>query len=297
MYIPAMGWLVVIVLSLVSPSGNLLCEDALRQLLELRAQCKELEIESAEEKKCYSRQMYLQSQLNQNCKDAALHRPEKLVLEWASLVEQCGANASERCQNALYQLAVAQVQAEKASSVTPKDFSKARISFRKFVDQFPRHEKALTSWYHLATLYEVNSLLDSAAWARKALVEQFVDDSLVAKSWLRIGEYHFDKEELDSAYFAFQKVQQTPLLHGKERALVLFHSAEILMMQGDFPNAFRFFVDYLVGVHENLLPEDLLKVTFANLQQLFAEADLNSPQIVQQKARIPQEFWHNISKK
>lgn len=292
-----MDWLVVIVLSLVSPSGNVRCEEALRQLLELREQCKELEIESAEEKKCYSRQMYLQEQLSQSCKDVGLDKPEKRVLEWAGLVEQCGNNASERCQNALYQLAVAQVQAEKANSIVQKDFSKARSSFRKFVDLYPRHEKALTSWYHLATLYEVNRFVDSAAWARKALVEQFVDDSLVAKSWLRIGEYHFDKEEWDSAYFAFAKVQKSPLLHGKEQALVLFHSAEIQMMQGNLPLAMRFFVDYLIGVHQKELPDDLLKVTYANLQQILAEENLSDPQIIQQKARIPQEMWHNISNK
>lgn len=87
------------------------------------------------------------------------------------------------------------------------ELTKAANAFRQLVNEFPKHPRTDAALYSLArTLGRLNK--DTAVDYYKQLIKSFPKSPLIPDTYLSLGEYYFDKHDINSALDNYKKVLQ-----------------------------------------------------------------------------------------
>lgn len=112
-----------------------------------------------------------------------------------------------------YQEQIALYEAGKIPDPPPdpqRDYSKTVETFRALIDDWPEYRLLDGAYYLLAYC---NLQMGETKLARDQFAELIVerpDSEFVPEAWIRIGEYHFDRNELELARGAYEEAMKFP---------------------------------------------------------------------------------------
>ncbi len=281
-----------------------LCKDKTAEAKKLMAKCKSIGRGNAGYESCASSYKVAKNQAEQACRSNGLDEKGMMdaITQWEKQVNNCKGKLNSLCASALQQLGHYQFQLEeklfldktaqyeedvawcadrdnkpsKCANIgnPPKaDHRKSLSYYLEFIDRYPRGSKTPTVMYQSAAVLEASGEDDKAFKLRKRLVENFPDNGLVPKAWLRIAEYHFMNRKFKDAINAYKKVTGFNNLTGKEAALAMFHLAESYFEMGEFETATVHYFNYVVGVDKGKYPDDLRMDALKNMVQAYSKLE------------------------
>ena len=120
-----------------------------------------------------------------------------------------------------------------------RDYSKTIAMFKRLIGDWPEY-RLLDGAYYLLAYSELQMGQDQEARDTFAqLIVKRPDSEFVPEAWIRIGEYHFDYNELDLARAAYQQAMQFPDSKYFDKAL--YKLAWTHYRQDNFDEAIRQF--------------------------------------------------------
>ena len=264
------------------------CKDKTNEAKKLLAKCKSMEKGSAKYKECANSYKVAKNQAAQACRSGGLDEKgmQDAITQWEKQVNNCKGKQNKRCASALQQLGHYQFQLEeklfldkqeqyeedvawcadrdnkpaKCADIDkfPKaDHQKSLGYFLEYIDKYPKEDKTPVVLYQAAAVQEASGEDDKAYKLRMRLVENFPDNGLVPKAWLRIAEYHFMNRKFRDAIKAYKKVTGFENLTGKEAALAMYHLAESYYNIAEYETAAIKYYDYIIGADKGKYPNDL----------------------------------------
>ena len=264
------------------------CKDKTNEAKKLLAKCKSMEKGSAKYKECANSYKVAKNQAAQACRSGGLDEKgmQDAINQWEKQVNNCKGKQNKRCASALQQLGHYQFQLEeklfldkqeqyeedvawcadrdnkpaKCADIDkfPKaDHQKSLGYFLEYIDKYPKEDKTPVVLYQAAAVQEASGEDDKAYKLRMRLVENFPDNGLVPKAWLRIAEYHFMNRKFRDAIKAYKKVTGFENLTGKEAALAMYHLAESYYNIAEYETAAIKYYDYIIGADKGKYPNDL----------------------------------------
>ena len=264
------------------------CKDKTNEAKKLLAKCKSMEKGSAKYKECANSYKVAKNQAAQACRSGGLDEKgmQDAITQWEKQVNNCKGKQNKRCASALQQLGHYQFQLEeklfldqqeqyeedvawcadrdnkpaKCANIDqlPKaDHQKSLGYFLEYIDKYPKEDKTPIVLYQAAAVQEASGEDDKAYKLRMRLVENFPDNGLVPKAWLRIAEYHFMNRKFRDAVKAYKKVTGFENLTGKEAALAMYHLAESYYNIAEYETAAIKYYDYIIGADKGKYPNDL----------------------------------------
>ena len=264
------------------------CKDKTNEAKKLLAKCKSMEKGSAKYKECANSYKVAKNQAAQACRSGGLDEKgmQDAITQWEKQVNNCKGKQNKRCASALQQLGHYQFQLEeklfldkqeqyeedvawcadrdnkpaKCADIDkfPKaDHQKSLGYFLEYIDKYPKEDKTPVVLYQAAAVQEASGEDDKAYKLRMRLVENFPDNGLVPKAWLRIAEYHFMNRKFRDAIKAYKKVTGFESLTGKEAALAMYHLAESYYNIAEYETAAIKYYDYIIGADKGKYPNDL----------------------------------------
>ena len=263
------------------------CKDKVNEAKKLAAKCKAMP-KGSEKTQCANSYKVLKNQAEQACRSGGLDEKgmEDAIRQWEKQVNNCKGKQNKRCASALQQLGHYQFQPEekhfldknaqyeedvawcadrdnkpaKCANIDqlPKaDHQKSLGYFLEYIDKYPKEDKTPTVIYQAAAVQEASGEDEKAYKLRMRLVENFPDNGLVPKTWLRIAEYHFMNRKFRDAIKAYKKVTGFETLTGKEAALAMYHLAESYYNIAEYETAAIKYYEYIVGADKGKYPADL----------------------------------------
>ena len=237
------------------------------------------------------------------CREGSLSEDETIqaISKWKGVVYgECYGKKSSSCASALQQLGHYQFQLEekqfidnnarykedvawcadrdnkpakcaKIDQLLKANHQKSLGYFLEYIDKYPNEDKTPIVIYQAAAIQEASGEGYEAFKLRMRLVENFPDNSLVPKAWLRIAEYYFGNRKFYDAIKAYKMVTGFATLTGKEAALALFHYAESYYNIAEYENAAIKYYEYIVGVDGEKFPADLRAVAMDFMVESFAK--------------------------
>ena len=263
------------------------CKDKVNEAKKLAAKCKAMP-KGSEKTQCANSYKVLKNQAEQACRSGGLDEKgmEDAIRQWEKQVNNCKGKQNKRCASALQQLGHYQFQLEekhfldknaqyeedvawcadrdnkpaKCANIDqlPKaDHQKSLGYFLEYIDKYPKEDKTPTVIYQAAAVQEASGEDEKAFKLRMRLVENFPDNGLVPKAWLRIAEYHFMNRKFRDAIKAYKKVTGFETLTGKEAALAMYHLAESYYNIAEYETAAIKYYEYIIGADKGKYPADL----------------------------------------
>ncbi len=263
------------------------CKDKVNEAKKLAAKCKAMP-KGPEKTQCAGSYKVLKNQAEQACRSGGLDEKgmEDAIRQWEKQVNNCKGKQNKRCASALQQLGHYQFQLEekhfldknaqyeedvawcadrdnkpaKCANIDqlPKaDHQKSLGYFLEYIDKYPKEDKTPTVIYQAAAVQEASGEDEKAYKLRMRLVENFPDNGLVPKAWLRIAEYHFMNRKFRDAIKAYKKVTGFETLTGKEAALAMYHLAESYYNIAEYETAAVKYYEYIIGADKGKYPADL----------------------------------------
>ena len=263
------------------------CKDKVNEAKKLAAKCKAMP-KGSEKTQCANSYKVLKNQAEQACRSGGLDEKgmEDAIRQWEKQVNNCKGKQNKRCASALQQLGHYQFQLEekhfldknaqyeedvawcadrdnkpaKCANIDqlPKaDHQKSLGYFLEYIDKYPKEDKTPTVIYQAAAVQEASGEDEKAYKLRMRLVENFPDNGLVPKAWLRIAEYHFMNRKFRDAIKAYKKVTGFETLTGKEAALAMYHLAESYYNIAEYETAAIKYYEYIIGADKGKYPADL----------------------------------------
>ncbi|MCQ2106804.1 MAG: tetratricopeptide repeat protein [Fibrobacter sp.] len=263
------------------------CKDKVAEAKKLAAKCKAMP-KGSEKTQCANSYKVLKNQAEQACRSGGLDENgmRQAIAQWEKQVNNCKGKQNARCASALQQLGHYQFQLEekqfldknaqyeedvawcadrdnkpaKCANIDqlPKaDHQKSLGYFLEYIDKYPKESKTPTVIYQAAAVQEASGEDEKAYKLRKRLVENFPDNGLVPKAWLRIAEYHFMNRKFRDAIGAYKKVTGFETLTGKEAALAMYHLAESYYNIAEYETAAVKYYEYIIGADKGKYPADL----------------------------------------
>ena len=264
------------------------CKEKTAEAKKLMEKCKSIGKGKPGYESCASSYKVAKNQAAQACRSGGLDEKgmTDAITQWEKQVNNCKGKQSARCASALQQLGHYQFQLEekmfldkqaqyeedvawcadrdnkpaKCANIDqfPKaDHQKSLGYFLEYIDKYPKESKTPTVIYQAAAVQEASGEDEKAYKLRKRLVENFPDNGLVPKAWLRIAEYHFMNRKFKDAISAYKKVTGFDNLTGKEAALAMYHLAESYYETAEFETAAIQYYNYIIGADKGKYPADL----------------------------------------
>lgn len=263
------------------------CKDKVNEAKKLAAKCKSMP-KGSERTQCVNSYKVLKNQAEQACRSGGLDEEgmRAAIKQWEKQVNNCKGKQNKRCASALQQLGHYQFQLEeklfldknaqyeedvawcadrdnkpaKCANIDqlPKaDHQKSLGYFLEYIDKYPKEDKTPTVIYQAAAVQEASGEDEKAYKLRMRLVENFPNNGLVPKAWLRIAEYHFMNRKFRDAIKAYKKVTGFETLTGKEAALAMYHLAESYYNIAEYETAAIKYYEYIIGADKGKYPADL----------------------------------------
>ena len=294
-----------ILVSFVSLSfaADKVCEQKTADANKLYDKCASMSKGSSEREQCKSSYQLLTQQVKTACGGGLdSSQIDVAVKKFSELVVSCKGRQDERCAGALHQLGYLQFQLEDMTNLknmnayedqiawcndrdnqpakcknvgeAPKpSHGKSLDYFMEFIKKYPKNSKMPQVLYQAAAVLE-SSLDDEKAYKlRLKLVEDWPNDGLVPKAWLRIGEYFFMNRKFKDAIEAYKKVTGFESLTGKEAALAMYHLAESYYNVADYETAALKYYEYIVGADAKKYPSDLRQEAMDFMAAAFSDMD------------------------
>jgi len=227
---------------------------------------------------------------------------KKNIAQWQELVSTCKGRQDDRCANALSALGTFTYKYEDLKNLAgmtaydsivswcadrdskperckkigdpPKpDHSKSLEHFMDFVKKYPKNTKMPNVLYQAAAVLEASLEDEKAYKLRLKLVQDWPNDGLVPKAWLRIGEYFFNARKYKDAIDAYKKVAGFDALMGKEAALAMYHLAESYYNTAEYQTAAVTYYSYIIGADAKKYPADLRQEAMDFMAAAFSDMD------------------------
>lgn len=263
------------------------CKDKEEEAKKLASKCKAMGKGTADYEQCKSSYNLLKQQVKTACEgglsDADL---KKNIAQWQELADRCKGRQDERCANALSALGTFTYKYEDMQNLSamtayeeeiawcadrdnqpakcknigepPKpNHDKSLEHFMEFIKKYSKNPKMPNVLYQSAAVLESSREDEKAFKLRMKLVQDWPNDGLVPKAWLRIAEYHFMNRKFRDAIEAYKKVTGFDNLMGKEAALAMYHLAESYYNIADYEVAAQKYYEYISGADQKKYPADL----------------------------------------
>ncbi len=287
----------------VSFAQNKVCQEKEADAKKLFEKCKALGKGHPEYESCKNSFNVLKQQVSTACQDGMSEADlKKNVAQWLDLVQTCKGRQDDRCANALSALGTFQYKLEDMSNLSnmtkyddliaycqdqdmkpakcqkigepPKpDHSKSLEYFMEFIKKYPKNTKIPTVLYQAAAVLESSGEEEKAYKLRKKMVEEWPQNGLAPKAWLRIAEYFFNNRKFKDAIESYTKVTDFESLVGKEAALAMYHLAESFYNTADYEKAAQKYYDYIVGADTKKYPADLRQEAMDFMAAAFSDMD------------------------
>lgn len=268
-------------------ADNNVCKDKEEEAKKLAAKCKSMGKGSDEYEQCKSSYNLLKQQVKTACEGGlSTEDLQKNIAQWQELVDRCKGRQDERCANALSALGTFTYKYEDMQNLAamtqyedqiawcadrdnqpakcknlgepPKpNHTKSLEHFMEFIKKYNKNPKIPNVLYQAAAVLESSAEDEKAYKLRMKLVEDWPNDGLVPKAWLRIAEYHFMNRKFRDAIEAYKKVTGFSNLVGKEAALAMYHLAESYYNIADYDVAAQKYFEYIDGADKKKYPADL----------------------------------------
>lgn len=279
------------------------CKDKINESKKLAAKCKAMP-KGSERTQCVNSYKVLKNQAEQACRSGGLDEKgmQAAIAQWEKQVNLCKGKQSKRCASALQQLGHYQFQYEeklfldknaqyeedvawcadrdnkpaKCANIDqlPKpNHQKSLGYFLEYIDKYPKEDKTPVVIYQAAAVQEASGEDEKAYKLRMRLVENFPDNGLVPKAWLRIAEYHFMNRKFRDAVKAYKKVTGFETLTGKEAALAMYHLAESYYNIAEYETAAIKYYEYIIGADKGKYPADLRAEAMDFMAASFSDLD------------------------
>ena len=133
------------------------------------------------------------------------------------------AEASFRLAELLFETERVRIQKfldEKGEAADPKpDFHRAIEAYQALIDRFPRHPLVEDALYGLAYCYTEQGDADRAAGWYSRLIDLYPDTRYALEISMRLGEYYFDKENLEEAIVHYRIAAKSDNNTFKDKAI------------------------------------------------------------------------------
>ncbi len=294
---------VILMLAGASFSADNVCKDKEAEAKQLFDKCKALSKGTPEYEQCKGSYNLLKQQVKTAC-EGGLSEEElkKNIAQWQELVDRCKGRQDERCANALSALGTFTFKSEDLKNLAamtayeeqmawcadrdnqpakcknpgepPRpNHDKSLEHFMDFIKKYNKNPKMPNVLYQAAAVLESSMEEEKAYKLRMKLVEDWPNDGLVGKAWLRIGEYFFTNRKFKEAINAYTKVAGFDALAGKEAALAMYHLAESFYNTAEYDAAAQKYYEYIVGADQKKYPADLRQEAMDFMAASFSDMD------------------------
>ncbi|MDR0518015.1 MAG: tetratricopeptide repeat protein [Fibromonadaceae bacterium] len=149
--------------------------------------------------------------------------------------------------------------------------------FLDYVKYFPDGPMAPSMLYQASFILEVKGEQDQSFKLRRTLVDKYPKHTLAPGAWLRIGEYHYNKQKWNDAIKAYEKiVTKDGAVAGtnkKEASYAMYHMAESYYNKAEFEIAAQKFWEYIDGSDRGVYIKDLRVEAMDYMATAFSDLD------------------------